>query len=45
MRPTFVEWASRNGIDPAVLQAVCYLESGWQPHVVSKHRCASASAS
>jgi soluble lytic murein transglycosylase-like protein len=35
MRPTFVEWASRNGIDPALLQAVCYLESGWQPQVVS----------
>jgi len=35
MRPTFVTWATRNGIDPALLQAVCYLESGWQPHVVS----------
>jgi len=35
MRPTFVTWATRNGIDPALLQAVCYLESGWQHHVVS----------
>ena len=35
LRPTFVRWASRNGISPSLLQAVCYLESGWQSDVVS----------
>ena len=36
LQPTFERWAQRNGIDPALLQAVCYLESGWQEHVVSR---------
>lgn len=33
--PVFDHWAEANGFRPSLLKALCYLESGWQPHVVS----------
>lgn len=33
--PHFRHWARANGIPADLLMATCWLESGWQPHVVS----------
>lgn len=35
MIPSFERWSARYGIDPALLMAVAYRESGWQTDVVS----------
>jgi LysM repeat protein len=36
LRPTFVAAANRYGVPPALLEAVCWWESGWQSTIVSK---------
>ncbi len=35
LRPYFQEWASAYGVDPALLEAIAWQESGWQEGVVS----------
>ena len=35
LRPTFVRWANAYGVSPALLEALCWNESGWQNGVVS----------
>ncbi len=35
LRPTFVRWANTYGVSPALLEALCWNESGWQNSVVS----------
>ncbi len=36
-RPTFAYWAAANGIPLDLLEAMTWLESGWQNHLVSPH--------
>src|SRR5690606_18288682 len=35
LRPAFVRWAAAYDVPPDLLQAMCWLESGWQAQVVS----------
>jgi N-acetylmuramoyl-L-alanine amidase len=35
LRPTFYKWANAYGVDPPLVEAVCWMESGWQNNVVS----------
>jgi LysM repeat protein len=35
LRPTFVQWANTFGVPAALLEAMCWWESGWQSQVVS----------
>ncbi|HVA08372.1 MAG TPA: LysM peptidoglycan-binding domain-containing protein [Acidimicrobiales bacterium] len=35
LRPLFVQWANHFGISPALLEAMCWWESGWQSQIVS----------
>ena len=35
-RPRFVKWANTYGVPPDMLQAVAWMESGWQTNVVSR---------
>jgi soluble lytic murein transglycosylase-like protein len=35
LRPTFQRWAQHFGVSPALLEAMCWWESGWQSQVVS----------
>ena len=36
LRPTFEKWAAHYGVPANVLEAMCWVESGWQSGVVSK---------
>ena len=36
LRPTFVKWAAHYGVPADLLQAMCWVESGWQSGVVSR---------
>jgi murein DD-endopeptidase MepM/ murein hydrolase activator NlpD len=36
LRPLFVKWASHYGVSADLLQAIAWIESGWQTSVVSK---------
>lgn len=35
LRHRFVQWAARYGVPPDLLEALAWVESGWQPNVVS----------
>jgi LysM repeat protein len=35
LRPLFVTWARAYGVDPPLVEAVCWMESGWQNDVTS----------
>jgi N-acetylmuramoyl-L-alanine amidase len=35
LRPMFERWATRYGVAPDLLEALCWVESGWQRSVVS----------
>lgn len=36
LRPLFVKWASHYGVSPDLVEAIAWIESGWQSSVVSK---------
>jgi soluble lytic murein transglycosylase-like protein len=36
LRPVFQRWAARYGIAPDLLEAIAWIESGWQTNVVSR---------
>ena len=36
LRPNFEHWAARYGVPPDLLEALCWVESGWQRTVVSR---------
>jgi soluble lytic murein transglycosylase-like protein len=36
LRPLFVWWGTRYGVAPDLLQALAWIESGWQTNVVSR---------
>jgi soluble lytic murein transglycosylase-like protein len=35
LRPVFVRWAGEENISPALLEAMCWWESGWQTYISS----------
>ena len=35
LRPLFVRWAGVEGVSPALLEAMCWWESGWQTYISS----------
>jgi LysM repeat protein len=35
LRPLFVQWGNHFGLSPALLEAMCWWESGWQSQIVS----------